>query len=107
MDSRRGLSCAWRNCRAVSQPFFRNIEALDLQAFRSLGKLPNEPETSEANGGTARIVAHRRAGCPDAIGVAVARRSSVLRHERSEVLLSPAGYVWLMAASPWPRTRPG
>ncbi len=55
-----------------------------------------EPETSEANGGTARIVAYRRAGCPDAPGAVVARRSSVLRHEWSDVMLPPAGYVWLM-----------
>jgi hypothetical protein len=55
-----------------------------------------QPETSEANGGTARIVAYRRAGCPDALGTAVARRSAVLRHEWSEVVLPPAGYVWLM-----------
>jgi hypothetical protein len=39
MDSRRGPSCAWRDW--VSQLFFRNIEVVDLQAFRSLGKLPN------------------------------------------------------------------
>jgi hypothetical protein len=64
-----------------------------------------EPETSEANGGAARIVAYRRAGCPDAFGVAVARRSSVLRHEWSEVLQSPAGYVWLM--DPWTLDRTG
>jgi hypothetical protein len=55
-----------------------------------------EPEISEANGGTARIVAYRRAGGPDAPGTAVARRSSVLRHEWSQVMLPPAGYVWLM-----------
>ncbi len=55
-----------------------------------------EPETAEANGGTARIVAYRRAGCPDAPGAAVARRSSVLRHEWSDVMLPPAGYVWLV-----------
>jgi hypothetical protein len=55
-----------------------------------------EPETSEADGGTARIVAFRRAGCPDAPGTAVARRSSVLRHEWSEVMRPPAGYVWLV-----------
>jgi hypothetical protein len=55
-----------------------------------------QPETSEANGGTARIVAYRRAGCPDALGTAVARRSAVLRHEWSEVMLPAAGYVWLM-----------
>lgn len=65
-----------------------------------------EPETSEANGGTARIVAYRRAGCPDAPGAAVARRSSVLRHEWSEVMLPPAGYVWLMDPRYSDRTGP-
>ena len=35
-----------------------------------------EPETSEANGGTARIVAYRRAGCPDVPGAAVTRVAS-------------------------------
>jgi hypothetical protein len=58
-----------------------------------------QPETSEANGGTVRIVAYRRAGCPDAVGAAAARRSAVLRHEWSEVMLPPAGYVWLI--DPW------
>src|SRR5580704_5246271 len=55
-----------------------------------------EPEAAEANGGTARVVAYRRAGCPDAPGAAVARCSSVLRQEWSQVMLPPAGYVWLM-----------
>ena len=54
------------------------------------------PEKSEANGGTARIVAYRRAGCPDAVGTDVARRSAVLRREWPEVKLLPAGHVWLM-----------
>ncbi len=55
-----------------------------------------QPETSEANGGTARIAAYRRAGRPDIPGAAVARRSKVLRHEWSEVMQPPGGYVWLM-----------
>ncbi|SDR64121.1 hypothetical protein SAMN05519103_09423 [Rhizobiales bacterium GAS113] len=55
-----------------------------------------QPEISEANGGTARIVAYRRAGCPDAVGTTVARRSAVLRRDWPEVKLLPAGYVWLM-----------
>jgi hypothetical protein len=54
------------------------------------------PETSAANGGTARIVAYRRAGRADATGTEVARRSSVLRAEWPEAALLPAGYVWLM-----------
>jgi hypothetical protein len=55
-----------------------------------------QPEASEANGGTARIAACRRAGCPDAAGVAVARRSAVLRSEWPEVKPLPAAYLWLM-----------
>jgi hypothetical protein len=55
-----------------------------------------QPEISEANGGTARIVAYRRVGCPDAAGTAVARRSAVLRGEWPQVKPLPAGYVWLM-----------
>jgi hypothetical protein len=55
-----------------------------------------QPELSEANGGTARVVAYRRAGCPDAVGLAVARRSAVLRSEWPEVKPLPAGYVWLV-----------
>jgi hypothetical protein len=55
-----------------------------------------QPDQSEANGGTARIVACRRAGCPDAVGTAVARRSRVLRGEWPEVKPLPAGHVWLM-----------
>src|SRR6516225_6503495 len=38
----------------------------------------------------------RRAGCPDAVGTDVARRSAVLRREWPEVKLLPAGHVWLM-----------
>jgi hypothetical protein len=55
-----------------------------------------QPEKSEANGGTARVVAYRRAGRPDAVGAAVARRSTVLRREWPDVIPSPAGHVWLM-----------
>ena len=55
-----------------------------------------QPEISEANGSTARIVAYRRVGCPDAVGTAVARRSAVLRREWPQAKLLPAGYVWLM-----------
>jgi hypothetical protein len=53
-------------------------------------------DTAEANGGTARIAAYRRAGFPDALGTAVARGSQVLRHQWCEVSLPPAGYLWLM-----------
>jgi hypothetical protein len=63
-----------------------------------------QPETAEANGGTARIVAYRRAGCPDAVGTAVARRSAVLRHEWPSVSLPPAGHVWLMDPRKMERT---
>ena len=55
-----------------------------------------QPEKSEANGGTARVVAYRRAGRPDAPGPAVARRSTVLRREWPDVIPPPAGHVWLM-----------
>ena len=55
-----------------------------------------QPDISEANGGTARVAAYRRAGLPDAAGAEVASASSVLRHEWSEVALPPAGHVWLM-----------
>jgi hypothetical protein len=55
-----------------------------------------QAEMSEANGGTARIVAYRRAGRPDAVGAAVARRSTVLRREWPDVIPPPAGHVWLM-----------
>jgi len=55
-----------------------------------------QPDGSEANGGTARVVAYRRAGCPDAVGTAVAQRSAVLRCKWPEVKPLPAGYVWLM-----------
>jgi hypothetical protein len=55
-----------------------------------------QPEISEANGGTARIVAYRRAGGPDAVGTAVAKRSAVLRGEWPEAKPLPAAFVWLM-----------
>ena len=55
-----------------------------------------DAEISEANGGTARIVAYRRAGRPDAAGTEVARRSGVLRNEWPRVTAPPAGFVWLI-----------
>jgi hypothetical protein len=55
-----------------------------------------QPDKSEANGGTARVVAYRRAGRPDVVGAAVARRSTVLRREWPDVIPPPAGHVWLM-----------
>jgi hypothetical protein len=62
------------------------------------------PKIAEANGGTARIVAYRRAGCPDAVGSAVAGRSTVLRRKWPEVKLLPAGFVWLMDPAKADRT---
>jgi hypothetical protein len=55
-----------------------------------------QPDIAEANGGTARIVAYRRAGCPDAVGSAVAQRSFVVRRKWPEVKPLPAGHVWLI-----------
>jgi hypothetical protein len=63
-----------------------------------------QPERSDANGGTARVVAYRRAGCPDAAGFAVARRSKILRREWPEVKPLPAAYVWLMDPKKHDRT---
>jgi hypothetical protein len=56
----------------------------------------DEAEKSEATGGTARIVAYRRAGRADAAGTEVARRSAVLRDEWPRVAPPPAGFVWLI-----------
>jgi hypothetical protein len=55
-----------------------------------------QPDTSEANGGTARIVAYRRAGGPDAVGTAVALHSTTGRRKWPDVKPLPASYVWLM-----------
>jgi hypothetical protein len=57
-----------------------------------------EPATSrgEADGGTARIVAYRRAGRPDALGTSVAERSAVLRRDWGALVDPPAGFVWLV-----------
>jgi hypothetical protein len=63
-----------------------------------------QPDHSDANGGTARVVAYRRAGCPDAAGFAVARRSKILRSEWPEVKPLPAAYVWLMDPKKHDRT---
>jgi hypothetical protein len=65
-----------------------------------------QPDISEANGGTARVAACRRAGLPDVAGVAVASASAVLRHEWFAVTLPPAGYVWLMDPHKDERTGP-
>ena len=57
----------------------------------------SEPaDTTQANGGTARVVATRRAGRPDAIGAAVAARGRITRDEWSDLLAAPASYVWLI-----------
>lgn len=56
-----------------------------------------QPDLAQANGGTARVVALRRAGRPDLLGTDVARRSSVLDHELNELCVPPASYVWLLA----------
>jgi hypothetical protein len=53
-------------------------------------------ETSEANGGTARTVAYRRAGTADEKGTRVAERSAILRCKWPRVALPPAEYVWLI-----------
>jgi hypothetical protein len=55
-----------------------------------------EPEVNEADGGTARVVAYRRAGRPDALGTDVARRSAILRNEWSDLVRPPAASVWLI-----------
>jgi hypothetical protein len=55
-----------------------------------------QAEPSEATGGTARVVAVRRAGAPDACGAAVARRSTILRSHWPETKPLSAGYVWLI-----------
>jgi hypothetical protein len=49
-----------------------------------------------ANGGTARVVAYRRAGRADEIGTKVAEHSKILRSEWSDLLAPPAGFVWLI-----------
>jgi hypothetical protein len=55
-----------------------------------------QADKTEANGGTARVVAYRRAGRPDGVGAAVARRSTMLRREWTEVIPPPAAHVWLV-----------
>ena len=54
------------------------------------------PDRTSANGGTARIVACRRAGYPDALGEAVAARSKVLRRSWQKLAAPPAAGVWLI-----------
>jgi hypothetical protein len=55
-----------------------------------------QPGRKQADGGTARIVATRRAGRPDPLGSDVAARSSVVRNEWSDLLAPTGGYVWLI-----------
>ena len=55
-----------------------------------------QPNRQEANGGTARIVACRRAGRPDALGAEVASRSVVVRSHWSPLVAPPGGAVWLI-----------
>lgn len=58
------------------------------------GDGPADQET--ANGGTARVVAYRRAGRADEIGTTVAKHSKVLRSEWSDLVAAAAGFVWLI-----------
>ena len=67
--------------------------AMIMIAVMDAGEQPN---TKEANGGTARIVACRRAGRPDALGAEVARSSVVVRNHWSPLVAPPAGAVWLI-----------
>jgi hypothetical protein len=67
--------------------------AMVLIAVMDTGEQPN---AKEANGGTARIVACRRAGRPDALGAEVASRSVVVRNHWSPLVAPPAGAVWLI-----------
>ena len=62
------------------------------------------PQVNQADGGTARIVACRRAGRPDAAGAEVARRSSVLRCAWSDLVRPPAASVWLIEPAREDRT---
>ena len=73
--------------------------AMIMIAVMDAGEQPN---TKEANGGTARIVACRRAGRPDALGAEVARSSVVVRNHWSPLVAPPAGAVWLIDPSATP-----
>ena len=55
-----------------------------------------------ANGGTARVVAYRRAGRADEIGTKVAEHSKVLRSEWSDLVAPAAGFVWLIDLESFP-----
>ena len=63
-----------------------------------IGVMPadEKPTTDQADGGTARILACRRAGRPDALGQEVASRSAILRAAWPELVHPPGGYVWLI-----------
>jgi hypothetical protein len=50
----------------------------------------------EATGGTARIVAYRRVGRPDEIGMRVAERSAILRRKWPDLAAPSNGFVWLL-----------
>lgn len=54
------------------------------------------PDLTQANGGTARVIATRRAGRPDRLGTDVAFRSAVVRNQWNDLLAPPGGYVWLI-----------
>jgi hypothetical protein len=58
---------------------------------------PDErPNLAQADGGTARVVATRRAGRPDALGSDVAARGGVVRDKWCDLLAPPGGHVWLI-----------
>jgi nicotinamide riboside transporter PnuC len=64
-----------------------------------------QTDEAVATGGTARIVAYRRAGQADAAGTEVARRSAILRSEWPRVDLAPLGHVWLIDPNEHPKAR--
>ena len=55
-----------------------------------------QPDMTQANGGTSRVVAYRRAGTHDEVGLGVRAASRLLPPPRNKLLLPPAGHVWLM-----------
>ena len=82
-------------CRELRRRHYEQIGLWIADTANLLLAAMPDGETAGKVGGTARIVAYRRAGRPDRIAAEVIAASGVLS-DREALLRSRAGYVWLL-----------
>lgn len=92
---------------AVRHAHYEQVGQLIAETATILIAVMDGGETAgheRANGSTARVVACRRAGKPDAVGLEVARRSMILRHDWDSLIDPPTAHVWLIEPARSSRT---